>query len=155
MQARILTEEEYEITTRHPENGVRLMTREDESALSTGFIDVIRGHHKFYDNSGGYPDDFDISESKHRIMIDIISVADALDAATDDIGGTCRDSALKTPEMIRDEIVAQAGKRYSPIVADALKEDIVFAEVKEILETGRRDAYYTAYCHAWAGRDQE
>jgi len=153
MQARVLTEDEFEIVKQHPDDGVLLMAREADSSLSSGLIDVIRGHHKFYDNSDGYPGDFDISNSKYRVMIDIITVADAIDIATDDIGVTYM--RVKSPETVRGEILSGAGKRYSPAVADALNDSTLFAEIKRILDTERRDAYYTAYLHAWAGRNQE
>ena len=153
MQARVLTEEEFEIVKQHPDNGVKLMKRDDDSALADGYIDVIRGHHKFYDNSGGYPADFDIGKSKHRIMIDIISVADAIDMATDDINDT--NIPARSLETICGEIKADAGWRYSPVVAGALDDEAVYAEIKRIIDEERRDAYYTAYLHAWAGRGQE
>ena len=153
MQARVLTKEEFEVIKQHPDDGVALLQRDDDSAMAVGYIDVIRGHHKFYDNSGGYPADFDRDKSKYRTMIDIISVADSIDIATDDIGATYVN--IKSLETLRDEIITEAGSRYSPVVADALKDEAVYTEIKRILDIDRREAYYTAYLHAWAGRNQE
>jgi len=153
MQARVLTKEEFEVLKQHPDDGAALLKRDDDSALAAGYIDVIRGHHKFYDNSGGYPADFDREKSKYLTMIDIISVADSIDIATDDIGATYVNT--KSLETLREEIITEAGSRYSPVVADALKDEAVYAEINRILDIDRREAYYTAYLHAWAGRNQE
>ena|GEM_PF-2020474 len=147
MQARVPTEEELEIIKRHPDAGVQMMSREDESEHNSGLLDVIRGHHKYYDNSDGYPEDFNIRESKHRTMIDIISVADAIDSATDDIGYTCVEA--KDIEVVCAEIIAGAGTRYSPTVSSALENEDVLAEIAFVLDSGRKDAYYKAYLHAW------
>jgi response regulator RpfG family c-di-GMP phosphodiesterase len=153
MQARLQVEEELGVIKQHPETGALMMAREDGSSLSGVYLDVIKGHHKYYDGSGGYPEDFDIEGSKYRIMIDIITVADTIDSATDDIG----DMSIETQslEAVVSDIRSDAGKRYSPVVADALGDDAVIAEIARILDTERRDAYYTAYCHAWDGSDQE
>jgi response regulator RpfG family c-di-GMP phosphodiesterase len=107
LQSRFLTEDEKEIIRMHPVDGCAILTRDDD-ALPGGYIDVIMGHHKHYDNSGGYPDDFNITESKYRIMIDIIKVADSIDAATDDVGKAYADP--KSFEQVCAEIKAGAGR---------------------------------------------
>jgi len=147
MQARVHTEEELEIIKLHPDAGVQLMAREDTSAVNGGLIDVIRGHHKYYDDSGGYPEGFSIVESKHKIMIDIIAVADAIDSATDDIGYTCLEAV--SLEEVCAEIKAGAGKQFSPIVTTALCNKTVLADLRNILDAERKDAYYKAYQHTW------
>ena len=35
------------------------------------YVDIARGHHKFYNGKGGYPNDFDNTASPERFMIDI------------------------------------------------------------------------------------
>jgi len=150
MQARVLTDDEYEVIKQHTDDGVLLLSRDNASALSAGFIDVIRGHHKYYDNSGGYPEDFDIGKSRYRMIIDVVSVADAIDAATDTIGDTGVEAI--SLESVREELMAEAGRKYSAVVAGALNDSLVFAEVKRILDEERPNAYYTAYLHAWAGK---
>ena len=153
MQARVLTEEEFEKTKQHPEAGANMLKREADSTLHRGYIDVIWGHHKHYDNKGGFPEDFDIDSSKYRIMIHIISIADTIDEATEDIGDTCMEA--KSLEAACLDIKAEAGTRYSPVVANALFNESVQNDINKILDVGRKDAYYTAYRHAWDGRDQE
>ena len=148
MQARVLTEDEFEIIKRHPYEGYKMMLREDGTSFHEGYADIILGHHKYFDNSGGYPDDFDIAKSKYRIMIDIISAADSIDSGTDDIGKTYTDA--KNLETVCAEIIKESGRRYSPVVASLLEDKAVKASLAVILDEERRNAYYTAYLHAWS-----
>ena len=124
------------------------MVRDDGVLHCDAYVDVILGHHKFYNNSGGYPEDFDIESSSNRIMIDIISVADSLDAATDDILKT--HNKVKSLNMVCEEIIAEAGVRYSPVVASALENQEVKKSLARILTHEREEAYYTAYHYAWS-----
>ena len=147
IHSRVLTEEEIAIVKRHTDDGKALMGRKDGVALYGGFIDVIWGHHKYFDNSGGYPDDFNITDSKHKMIINIITTADSIDAATDEIGRMYE--TAKPLEKILEEIKAGSGKRYSPLIAEVLSERGVVETIGRILETERPEAYYAAYLHAW------
>jgi response regulator RpfG family c-di-GMP phosphodiesterase len=148
MHARILTDNEFEIVKRHPADGYKMMTREDGNSFFEGHSDIILGHHKYYDNSGGYPEDFDISKSKYRIMIDIVAAADSIDSATDDIWKTY--AGVKDLETICAEITAESGRRHSPAVAAVLDDGALRASIGRILAEERGKAYYTAYLHAWS-----
>ena len=148
IHARILTDEEFKLIKHHPDDGKTMMMREDGVLQNEGYVDVISGHHKHFDDSSGYPHDFNIGYSKHRIMIDIVAVADSIAAATDDIVRT-----YANPKTLNDvcmEIISEAGSRYSPVVADALKSSEMENELSSILENERGKAYYTAYLHAWS-----
>ena len=146
--ARVLTEEESEIVKMHPHDGAQMFKREDNSVIHSGYIDVIMGHHKYYDNSEGYPEDFDTGKSDFKIIIDIISVANSIEAATNAASRTYADA--KTPEEIFAEVIEMAGNRYSPIVAATLDDEVVRQAITHLLDTGRKDAYYKAYLHAWS-----
>ena len=148
MHARVLTQEEFEIVKRHPREGYEMMIREDGTSLHEGYADIILGHHKYFDNSGGYPDDFDIAKSKYRMMIDIIAAADSIESATDDISKTYTDA--KNLNAVCAEIIEGSGRRYSPVVASLLKDDAIKESLARILEEERRNAYYNAYLHAWS-----
>jgi len=110
MHARILTGDELKIVKNHPVDGHKMLARGDGSSFHEVYSDIILGHHKYFDNSGGYPEDFDITKSKYRTMIDIIAAADSIDSATDDIGKTY--SEIKNFETVCAEIIAEAGRRY-------------------------------------------
>jgi len=146
IHARTLTDNEYNLVKRHSTDGKTMLTGADESFELDLYKDVIWGHHKFYDNTGGYPDDFDISIRPHRIYIDIIALADSIEAATDDIIRLYANP--KSLDTICEEIISESGTRYSPVAAAALKDASVRDSLADILDSGRKDAYYTAYLHA-------
>ncbi|MCL2498655.1 MAG: hypothetical protein FWF06_08615, partial [Symbiobacteriaceae bacterium] len=105
--------------------------------------DVIIGHHKWYDGSKGYPLDFDNTASKYKIIIDIVSVADSIDAATDAIGRSYAppNSFARVVQEIKD----QAGTRYSPYLAAALNDVAFLQELELVITAKRRLSYYKAY----------
>ena len=82
-QHRPLTDEEFGIIRSHPNRGGQYLSIDEDLAR---YVDIARGHHKFYNGKGGYPNDFDNTASPERFMIDIITVCDCLDAATDQYG---------------------------------------------------------------------
>jgi hypothetical protein len=145
---RILTEDEKLVIKNHPEEGKSFMARKDGVSLYDAYIDVIWGHHRHFDGKGGYPINFDINESKNKAMISIISVADSIEAATDDIGKLYSDA--KSLDTICEEIMNEAGTRYSPEIAMLLKDEAVKKELRRILNEERTNAYYNAYLHAWS-----
>jgi len=151
LHARRLTDEDFGIVKRHPAEGAQMLARDDEEMISSSMIDVIEGHHRFYDGSGGYPEGLVVDGSKNRIMVDIMAVANSIESATDDIGKTFGE--VKTLERVCAEIREEAGTRYSPIVSAALDDIAVIAELGRILKQGRRDAYYTAYLNTWGSGD--
>ena len=148
INVRKITDDEIEFIRRHPLYGKSMMMRDGGASDTDAYLDVIVGHHKYYNNSGGYPADFDISSSDNRIMIDIIAVADSIDAATDDTIKT--HSKAKSLDEVCEEIFAEAGSRYSPVVAGALEDGELRDSIANILEHEREVAYYTAYLHAWS-----
>jgi len=105
--------------------------------------DVIMGHHKWYDGSSGYPMDFNNRESKYAFVIDMVSVADSIDAATDVVGRSYAHG--RTLEQVVEEIKQQSGVRYSPIIAEALGDESLFKEVSACIYAGRENVYYDAY----------
>ena len=148
IHARNLTDDDIGLIKRHPADGAAMLAREDGKTDNDGYAEVIAGHHKHYDNTGGYPAEFDMNNAKYRIVIDILAAADSIDAATDDIAKTY--AAVKTLDAVCDEIIAESGSRYSPIAADALRDEEVRKALARILNDSREAAYYTAYLHAWS-----
>ena len=106
--------------------------------------DIIKGHHKWYDGTHGYYKDFDNTRSSNKFIIEIITIAEHLDAATDNIGRSY--SVKKTPEQIFLEIAADAGTRYNPEIARAVtKKPELRAEIEACLNEKRKEIYYDAY----------
>ena len=100
-------------------------------------------HHLFYDGKGGYPLNCKPCSGSARPLVGIVSVADSLDAGTDNIG-RCY-AAVKTFETLVDELRAGSGTRYDPAVV-TLFDDSAFAEdMRDGLAATRREIYCRAY----------
>ncbi len=138
--ARRITGAEFSIIQAHVNKG----TRFDGDMLNDPLIsDVIRGHHKWYNGVGGYPSVFDNTASRFRFILDMASVADSIDAATDGFGRSYADQ--RTLPEVMQEIRLQAGTRYSPVIAEALNAPELAARLAALLETERPAVYYEAY----------
>jgi HD-GYP domain-containing protein (c-di-GMP phosphodiesterase class II) len=140
-QGRRLTEDEFECIKLHPKRA--LVFLKDDSDFNP-YIDIMIGHHKFYDGSGGYPIDFDNTKSKYRIAIDIISIADSIDAATDILG---RNYTMgKDFNTLLMELKESMGKRYNPdIVSLILEDDELKDRLTYLVTEGREKVYFMAY----------
>ncbi|MEE3409241.1 MAG: hypothetical protein VZQ95_07620, partial [Erysipelotrichaceae bacterium] len=90
----------------------------DRIPADRSFVDIARGHHKWYDDSAGYPEDFSLKDSPFEPLVDIVTVADCMDAATDSIGRSYNRG--KTLDEYIDEVRAGSGTRYAPWLADIL-----------------------------------
>lgn len=138
-QDRKLTDEEFSIIRSHPKLGT--------SAIDEDFIlyrDVILGHHRTYDCKGGYPLDFNPSKSKVKIIIDIISICDALDAATDYLGRNY--ATRKTYHEVLSELDKGMGTIYNPDIVKLIHTDAKLNEKLEyILGPGREEIYYSLF----------
>ena len=82
-------------------------------------------HHCYYNGKGGYPNDVPSCPPEIKGIVDALSVADSLDAATDNIG-RCYNLA-KPFRTLLEELRAQSGTRYAPNVV-ALFEDERFCQ---------------------------
>ena len=149
MHIRNPTEEETDVIKEHPDAGAALLLRNDKNAFHEALIDIIKGHHKYHDNAGGYPDDYDINASPCKIIVGIIAVANKIDRATDDIGNT--HLYIKSTEDVCKEIVSRASTRFSPETAAVLDNKQTVKELCSFIDTERRKAYYTAYLQAGKG----
>lgn len=140
-QSRSLTPEELRIIRTHPDAGGDLLER---IPVLKPFADIARGHHCYYDGNGGYPDTFDNTSSPYKQIIDLISVCDSIDAATDTVG-RCY-TANKKLQTVLAELEAGSGTRYSPEIVIAITSDSSLIEMIESTVTvGRDNTYYRVY----------
>lgn len=140
LSSRRLTDAEFDIIKEHTNAGHEMFSNYFEAGCVT---DVILGHHKWYDGTRGYPVGFDNTKSKYRFVIDMASVADSIDAATDSIGRSYANQ-LTLDDVIR-EIQEQAGTRYNPEIAAALDDRKLRDELADIVINRRKDVYYAVY----------
>ena len=141
MQRRRLDEEEFHGIRRHPTLGAKIVENDKDLNI---YRDVILGHHRFYDGKGGYPMDFDNTTSRFRKIIDIVTIADCLDAATD-----CYSRNYKTPKSfleLLEELKQGAGNRYNPELVNAIGSDKRLCEkLTKVVNEERMDMMFEAY----------
>ena len=138
---RRIMDEDFEIIKRHPSNAALQIGR---YASAAGYHDIVLGHHRWYDGTLGYPDDFDIIMSPDRILISIVSIADCIDAATDNIGRSFKEYTL-TPTQLYEEFLEGSGTRYCPEVVDLLNHPDIREDLDYLLNDGREEKYKNAY----------
>ena len=131
---------EFDILKSHPATGAFDLEKHRNTA---GYADIARGHHKWYDDTKGYPADFRSSSSPYKVLIDITACADCMDAATDTVGRSY--SSGKTYEDFRKEIVEGAGTRYAPFLKELLFLPEVEKDLGYQLQEGRRRLYRDTY----------
>ncbi len=115
---RRLTDHEYDIIKMHPEKSLAYF---DLDPLFETYRDVALGHHQGYNGMGGYPASFNNVLSPWRSFIDLVTICDCIDAATDYLDRNYR--MPKTFEQVMDEMIADAGIRYNPDIVKAIVED--------------------------------
>lgn len=140
MQHRGLLPKERDIIRMHPEVGAKLV--EDEHLYI--YRDAILGHHKSFDGTFGYPESFDNVASPIKPVIDIISIADSLDAGTDHLGRNY--AVIKSFETVLDELVEGSQSRYNgSLVKLVVDNDNLYFGLQMLLSNDREDCYYNMF----------
>ena len=137
---RKLFDEEFGYIKTHPKMGAEYLRRYPSTEA---YADVALGHHKWYDNSKGYPEDFDTSTSPLKTIIDLVLCADCLDAATDTVGRSYNRG--KTIEAFTEEIREGSGTHYAPWLADLLSDEPVRKDIDHLLKHGREQNYQDTF----------
>ena len=140
-QTRKITDSEFRAIMNHPNFGAEILGLDREL---NKFRDVILGHHKFYDGSAGYPAEFDNTQSGYRIIIDMVTICDCIDAATDYLGRNYKHA--KTFDEVLCELIAGKGVRYNPHLVELMEHsESVCSEMRELVEKARSQLMYNAY----------
>lgn len=140
-QSRKLTDDEFFLIKSHPSRGYSFFKGTDGF---DAYADIIRGHHKTYDGTWGYPTDFDNVASPYKILIDLISISDSADAATDILG---RNYALgKDFYHLLEELKEGAGSRYNPDIVRIISDSPELVDrLAELTGSLRIQYCYEAY----------
>lgn len=136
---RRILDEEYAALQLHTHIGAVILQKMEPRELST----IALHHHRFYNGMGGYPKVCSPCEPQYKAIVDVITVADAIEAATDNIG-RCY-AAPKSLATLVDELRAGSGTRYSPYVVALFDDAQFFADVERELAQERRNVYFEAY----------
>ena len=138
---RPLYDEEFAIIKRHPELGLQYLKLSPDLAR---YHDTTLGHHKWYNGKGGYPDSFDNTKSPYRTLIDLLTISDCLQAATERVGRNYKGE--KTFDTVMEEFRRQAGTRYNPDLVRFIDEHEDVANwLRSNLNTGWLNIYYDIY----------
>ncbi len=116
LQSRRITDEEFGMIKWHPLAGKNIA---DEIPAFKPYADIIVGHHLFADRKGGYPQEFDLSNTANKTIIDLITICDSVDAATDILGRNYTKG--KDFKKILEELKQQSGTRYDKELVDILE----------------------------------
>ena len=86
---------------------------------------------------------YDNNESKEKVLIDLISIADSIEAGTDTL--TRSYTKDKDSEKLLKELKAEAGTRYNPKIVKIIEDSKELrGQLKELTGQGRYDIYYRA-----------
>lgn len=142
LYSRRLLDEEFACIKQHAVFGCRLLEAigMEEMAMAAHY------HHSSFDGAGGYPRHERECPASVRVIVDIITVVDSLDAGTDDVGRSY--AAAKSYERLVEELRAGKGTRYAPHVVELLDDPVFYEDTKRFLAESRRQVYVEVYCDA-------
>lgn len=140
VNARRLLDEEFTCIQLHAAFGFQLLCKtghKDDFALAALY------HHCYCDGSGGYPQGLPPCPAHYKALVDALTVADSLDAATDDVG-RCY-TAAKPLSVLLGELRAQSGTRYAPAVVRLFDDPAFCADFEQELYAMRQSVYLDVY----------
>lgn len=138
--SRSLFDMEFEHIADHPYMGYMML---NTFPAIQPFTQPAFGHHRFYNEQGGYPAYYRRTDDLNQLMTDVITVADSVDAATDNIG-RCYAKGVSLMELV-GQLRAQSGTRYAPFVVELLDDESLLARIADTLHTRRRQIYDEVY----------
>ena len=138
--SRSLLEEEFCCIQSHPVIGYGLLR---EAGYEEYLAPAALYHHCYYNGKGGYPNDASSCPAEIKGIVDALSVADSLDAATDDIG-RCYNLA-KPFRTLLEELRAQSGTRYAPNVVALFEDERFCRQLAENTDAERKRVYLQVY----------
>ena len=139
-QNRSLNNTEYASIRKHSEIGYR--EAQGNVALKP-YSDIIIGHHKHYDGLHGYPLGYDNNMSPLKVIIDLISIADSVEAGTDTLSRSYT-HGKDFPKLLR-ELEMEAGTRYNPRIVEIIKNaPKVIEELTQLTGQGRYDICFSS-----------
>ena len=138
--SRSLLEEEFCCIQSHPVIGYGLLR---EAGYEEYLAPAALYHHCFYNGRGGYPRDVPPCPQNIKGIVDVLTVADSLDAATDNIG-RCYNRAKPLRTLV-GELQAQSGTRYAPDVVALFRDEAFCEALAKKLDVERKKIYLHVY----------
>lgn len=137
--SRRLLDEEFACIKLHPVFGCRLL----KSLQMDDMASIAYYHHRTYDGGSGYPRCLEECPARIRPIVDIVTVADCLDAGTDNVGRSY--AASKTYSQLVEELQAGRDSRYAPQVAALFDDPEFYSQTEKFLTQSRRQVYLDIY----------
>ena len=141
-QIRRLSDMEYSYIKYHPKWSYEILMRNPNMQNNA---ELALGHHRSYDGNSGYPKFFNNRASRYRILIDLLTVFDCMDAAMDVFGRNYAKG--KQFNTVLAEFRKAAGTHYNPKIIDFIEqnEELRSKLAQMTSEEGRSDLYYHIY----------
>lgn len=145
-QNRSITKNEFSIIKAHPRIGFQYLNS-DPDLRKYSFAALC--HHKAYDNETGYPACADTGKVKNKLIADLISICDCIDAATDTLGRNY--NPQKNFYRILHELLQKSGTVFHPLLLKIITENKDLQGKLNYLTTEKREAIYYHMCRGDAG----
>lgn len=137
--SRSLTDDEFVLIQSHPHNFSSIYHGGMGPAVRC-IRDCAELHHRWYNEAGGYPRE---KHTFNKPFVNILTVADCIDAATDNIG---RPYGLgKTFAQVREEFDRDRDTRYSGYISELLHVEEIQRQIEYIIGDRRMDIYCDIY----------
>lgn len=139
---RRLTDKEFNLIRRHPAAGVSILRLEPAFDI---FHPFVYGHHRWWNGEAGYPAvDFKEEQSRFKVLVDILSICDSLEAATSHIGRNYRNA--KTFLQILDEFYVESGTRYNKdVIQSIISNPDTYYEIRQMVDHNWQHVYQHIY----------
>ena len=137
--SRSLTDDEFEIIKLHPTNFSKVYHGSTNPKVQC-IRDCAELHHRWYNGEGGYPLK---PHTVNKPLVNILTVADCIDAATDDIGRPYGKN--KSLEQVTAEIVRERDTRYCGYIGELLRKEEISRRIRYTIDGRRQDIYFEIY----------
>lgn len=137
--SRGLTDDEFEILKEHPTNFSKVYQGNMSPEIEC-IRDCAELHHLWYNEAGGYPRR---THTVNKPFVNILTIADCIDAATDNIGRPY--GMNKTLEQVMAEFDDAKGTRYSGYISELLHVEDIRRKIDYIIEDRRQELYCEIY----------
>lgn len=128
---RRLFDREFALIKMHPAIGCSILSPEPQFHQ---FRPFMLAHHRWWLGDGGYPNNVTKENlGDVKVLVDILTICDTLEAATSRIGRNYRNA--KPFIKILDEIYSEAGTRYSPeILQTIISSTNTYYELRRMID---------------------
>lgn len=131
-------EEEREMYQYHVYAGENMLSQSESTRL---FAPIALGHHRYFNNEGGYPSEYDREANPNRAMTDLVGGAALLIHLIDDMAYRNRDCL--TLDQALAQVRRESGSNLAPFAAELLLD--MRPELEEYLQNGQAQAYEEAF----------